>query len=199
MLCAAFSIASGLCLLARAGEAAASAVSLQGGWWSVEGEWKTPSGIYGAVGVPWMGFLLSSGGGWTVPFSARVGYQYEASATWKVRGAARVGGTYGENRSCGCGHRETQTFGFVEFGIRYEAPSGFVAGLDLPLFAFDQAHDLVRGRTEGIEVFPPPLSLAFSQVYLGYSWEFRFRTRSAGTPAGPAGVWAAVASAGRSA
>jgi len=172
LLCAAFSIASGICPLAPAAEQAASAVSLQGGWWSVEGEWKAPNGIYGAVGLPWMGVLLSSGGGWTVPFSARVGYQYDASAVWKLRGSARVAGTYGENSSCGCGHRETLTFGFLEFGIRYEALSGFVAGLDLPLFAFDQAHDLARGRTEGIEVFPPPLSLAFSQVYVGYSWNF---------------------------
>ena len=95
LLCAAFSIASGICPLAPAAEQAASAVSLQGGWWSVEGEWKAPNGIYGAVGLPWMGVLLSSGGGWTVPFSARVGYQYDASAVWKLRGSARVAGTYG--------------------------------------------------------------------------------------------------------
>jgi hypothetical protein len=164
-------MASGICPLAWAAEPAASAVSVQGGWWSVEGEWKAPNGIHGAIGLPWMGFLLESGSRWTVPFSARAGYQYEASAVWKLRGSVRVAGTYGENSSCGCGRRETRTFGFLEFGIRYEAPSGFVAGLDLPLFAFDQAHDLARGRTEGIEVFPPPLSLAFSQVYVGYSWK----------------------------
>jgi hypothetical protein len=172
LVCAAFAMASGICPLARAADGAASAVSVQGGWWSVEGEWKAPNGIYGAVGLPWMGFFLPSGDGWTIPFSARVGYQYEASAVWKLRGSARVGGTYGENTSCGCQQLETRTFGFVEFGIRYEAPSGFIAGLDLPLFAFDQAHDLVRGRTEGIETFPPPVSLAFSQVYVGYSWKF---------------------------
>jgi hypothetical protein len=90
----------------------------------------------------------------------------------ELTSVARVAGTYGEDSSCGCQQRVTRTFGFLEFGIRYEAPSGFVAGLDLPLLAFDQAHDLARGRTEGIEVFPPPLSLAFSQMYLGYSWSF---------------------------
>jgi hypothetical protein len=171
-ICAGLYIGSGICPIARAAEESASAVSLQGGWWSVEGEWKARSGIYAAVGVPWMGALLSSGGGWTVPLGARVGYQYEASPAWKLRGSARVAGTYGADSSCGCQHRVTRTFGFLEFGIRYEAPSGFVAGLDLPLLAFDQAHDLARGRTEGIEVFPPPLSLAFSQMYLGYSWSF---------------------------
>jgi hypothetical protein len=168
----------GLCVasvnspLARGQEAPAAAVSLTGGWWSVEGEWKSSSGIYGAVGVPWMGLLLERGAKWTVPFGARVGYQFEACPSWKLRGAARVAGTFGENSACGCQQTETRTFGFLEFGLRYEAPSGFVAGLDLPLFAFDQAHDLARGRTEGVEVFPPPLSLAFSQAYVGYSWNF---------------------------
>ena len=167
-----FCMVGGQASLARVDEDAASAVSLQGGWWSVEGEWKTPSGIYGAIGLPWMGFLLSSGPGWTVPFGTRVGYQYAASPRWKLRGSARFAGTYGEESGCGCGQRVARTFGFVEFGLRYEAPSGFVAGLDLPLLAFDQAHDLARGRPEGVEVFPPPLSFAFSQLYLGYSWRF---------------------------
>jgi hypothetical protein len=151
-------------------DANAPAVSVQAGWWSLEAELKSSTGVFAAVGLPWMGMLLPSGG-WTVPFSGRVGYQYDASVTWKLRGSARVAGTYAET-SCLCGGWETQTFGFLEVGVRYQAASGFIAGLDLPLFAFDQAHDLVRGRTEGIELFPPPLSLAFSQVYVGYSWSF---------------------------
>jgi hypothetical protein len=157
---------------AQAREVTASAMSVQGGWWSVEGEWRGASGIYGAVGLPWMGFLLESGSGWVVPFGARLGYQYEASPAWKLRGAVRVAGTHGEGSKCGCQHRSTRTFGFFELGLRYEGPSGFVAGLDAPLVAVDQAHDLARGRTEGVEVFPLPLSLAFSQLYIGYSWDF---------------------------
>ena len=155
--------------LTRADEPNSSALSLQGGWWSAEGEWKTPSGVYAAVGVPWMGLVLSQG--WTVPFAARVGYQYDLSPAWGLRGSARFAGTSGEESSCGCQQRVTRTFGFVEVGVRYQARSGFVAGLDLPLLGFDQAHDVARGRTEGVELFPPPLSFAFSQVYVGYSWK----------------------------
>jgi hypothetical protein len=161
----------GTVAVSEAADASAPAVSLQAGWWSVEGELRSSTGVFAAVGLPWMGMLLTPGG-WTVPFSGRVGYQYDASASWKLRGSARVAGTYAEQTSCGCGQWETQTFGFLEVGVRYQAASGFIAGLDLPLFAFDQAHDLARGRTEGIELFPPPLSLAFSQVYVGYSWSF---------------------------
>jgi hypothetical protein len=39
-------------------------------------------------------------------------------------------------------------------------PSGFVGGLTVPMFALDQAHDLARGGTEGIELYPFPKSLA---------------------------------------
>jgi hypothetical protein len=161
-------IACGCPTVAQADAPNTSALSLQGGWWSAEGEWKTSSGIYAAVGVPWVGLWLMPGR--TVPFAARVGYQYDLSSAWALRGSARLAGTSGE-ASCGCQRRVIQTFGFVELGIRYQAPSGFVAGLDLPLLGFDQAHDLARGRTEGVELFPPPLSLAFSQAYVGYAWK----------------------------
>lgn len=106
-----------------------------------------------------------------MPFGARIGYELEASPVWKLRGALHVAGR-NDRASCGCSPRQTHTFGFVELGARYESPSGFVAGLDLPLFAFDQAHDVVRGRTAGVELFPPPISFAFAQLYLGHAWRF---------------------------
>jgi hypothetical protein len=106
-----------------------------------------------------------------IPFGARVGGQLELNPQWKLRGAFHVAGL-NRRTDCLCAERETQSFGFVEVGARYEHPSGFVAGLDVPMFAFDQVHDLVRGRTEGIELFPFPKSLAFSQIYGGYAWRF---------------------------
>jgi hypothetical protein len=45
-----------------------------------------------------------------------------------------------------------------EIGGRYEAPSGFVAGLDVPIFGLGNS---------GGDLYPPPVSFVFSQVYLG--------------------------------
>jgi hypothetical protein len=68
-----------------------------------------------------------------------------------------------EDANCGCasdGDVTTRSFLFAEAGIRYEAPSGFVAGADLPVFGMRLPH----------HAFPPPQSLAFTQMYVGYSW-----------------------------
>lgn len=151
-----------------------SAISFQGGWWNAEAEWKSHVGVYATVGVPWVGWLLRPGSTkWMIPYGARIGYQYDAFPYWKLRGAAHVAGTYGRENPCGgCGEIVTRSFMLIELGLRYEYPTGFVVGLDAPLFAFDDVHELVRGSASGVEVFPMPLSLLFTQVYVGYSWRF---------------------------
>jgi hypothetical protein len=59
-----------------------SAISLQGGWWSLEAEGRARFGLYGAVGIPWVAVPLAmlNGATWAAPLGARVGYQYSLSA-----------------------------------------------------------------------------------------------------------------------
>jgi hypothetical protein len=149
--------------LAAAGEEApSSALAVQAGWWSVEGEWRTRAGVFLAVGVPWVGAALAMGSAvWLVPYGGRVGYQHETWRRWKLRAGVHVAGTYGREDPCGdCGEMVSRTFGFVELGVRYEGASGLVAGLDLPVFGVGNGRDL----------YPPPVSLAFTQAYVGFSW-----------------------------
>jgi hypothetical protein len=149
---------------ARAGEdEPAAAVAVQAGWWSLDGEWRGRSGVFAGAGVPWVAAAITTNAQWMVPYAARAGYQHDLSPRWKLRGAAHLAGTYGRENPCGdCGHIVTRTFAFLELGLRYEARSGFVAGLDLPLFGV--------GKTGRADIYPPPLSFAFAQGYLGYSW-----------------------------
>jgi hypothetical protein len=138
-----------------------SALAIQGGWWSVEAEWRTRIGIFGAIGVPWVAIPLTSHAKWLIPYAARLGYQHDVSRTFKLRGAVHVAGTYGRENPCGgCGEIVSRVFVFAEVGGRYEATSGFVAGVDLPIFGL--------GSSSG-DPFPPPISLAFSQAYVGWS------------------------------
>lgn len=143
-----------------------SAIALQGGWWSLEGEWRSRWGLYVAVGIPWAAFPLAllSGATWAAPVGARIGYQYPFSARWSLRASAHAAFMVAnEKGKCGCASDEEttqRTFLFAEAGIRYEGPSGFVAGADLPLYGVRLAS----------HPFPPPESLAFTQVYVGYSW-----------------------------
>jgi hypothetical protein len=145
-----------------------SAISLQGGWWSLEAEWRARSGLYAAVGVPWVALPIAmlNGATWVAPLGARVGYQYSLSARWSLRGSAHAAFVLDDedsNAKCGCasdGALTQRTFVFAEAGIRYQAPSGFVAGADLPVYGLRLSN----------HPFPPPESLAFAQAYIGYSW-----------------------------
>ena len=140
-----------------------SALAIQGGWWSVEAEWKAKIGVFGAVGVPWVAIALTSHANWLIPYAARIGYQRDVSRVFRLRGTVHVAGTYGRENPCGdCGEIVSRSFGFVEIGGRYEGPSGFVAGVDLPIFALGKS---------GRNIYPP-LSFAFSQVYVGFSWRW---------------------------
>jgi hypothetical protein len=155
---------------------ATNSFALQGGWWNWEVELKSRLGLYAALGAPVPVAVFNNAAtnaNWTVPFGLRIGYQHDMWPRLKLRGAVHVAGTYSSEDICGsCDQRQTRSLVFVEAGVRYEGPSGFVAGIDVPLIAFDDAHELVRGHTEGVEVFPPPLSFAFTQLYLGYAWRW---------------------------
>jgi hypothetical protein len=155
---------------------AANSFALQGGWWNWELELKSRLGLYVALGAPVPVAVFNNAAtsaNWTVPFGLRIGYQHEMWPRLKLRGAMHVAGTYSSENPCGCrDQRETRSFFFAEVGLRYEGPSGFVAGIDVPLVAFDDAHELVQGHSEGVELFPPPVSFVFSQVYAGYAWRW---------------------------
>lgn len=142
-----------------------AALSLQGGWWTVEAEGRTRVGIYAAVGVPWPLVALSvmNGATWVVPLSARVGYDLALSPRWSLRASGLAATTVAnETGKCGCNHgqAEWRTFLFAGLGVRYQSPSGLVLGAELPLVGASALH----------QVFPPPMSLAFSQLYIGRSW-----------------------------
>ena len=145
-------------------DAPQSALALQGGWWSMEAEWRTKIGVFGAIGVPWVAIPLVSHAKWFIPYGARIGYQHDVSRAFKLRGAFHAAGTYGRENPCGdCGEIVSRFFAFAEIGGRYEAPSGFVAGLEVPIFGLGHG---------GGDLYPPPVSFAFSQVYVGWSWRW---------------------------
>jgi hypothetical protein len=142
-----------------------SAFAVQGGWWSVEAEWRARVGVYAAAGVPWVMVPLAVMGDatWVVPVAGRIGYDFALSPRWSLRASGHAAMMIANEKSkCGCADEDPsrRTFVFAEIGIRYQSPSGFVAGADLPLVGLRTPH----------HGFPPPLSLAFSQVYIGHSW-----------------------------
>jgi hypothetical protein len=141
------------------------AVALQAGWWSAEAEWRTHLGLYGAVGVPWVMVPLSilNHATWVVPLAGRLGFDLPLSPRWSVRASGHAAITVANERGkCGCADDGPiwRTFLFAEVGVRYQRPSGVVFGADLPLFGMRTPHHW----------FPPPVSLAFTQAYIGYSW-----------------------------
>jgi hypothetical protein len=154
-----------------ANEAAESSLSVQAGWWSLESEWKGRRGLYAAVGIPWVLVPTAEGSGLPLPFAARVGYQLDSDAPWKVRVALHVAGL-SQAASCACGERESHSFAFAELGLRYEGPSGLVAGLDLPLAAVYRARTPGEGLGQRPQFFPAPISFVFAQLYLGHAWRF---------------------------
>lgn len=142
-----------------------AALSLQGGWWTVEAEWRTRVGLYAAVGVPWPLVPLSvmNGATWVAPLSARVGYDFAISPRWSLRASGLAASSVAnETGKCGCNHGQVEwrTFLFAGLGVRYQSPGGLVVGAEIPLVGGSALH----------QVFPPPMSLAFSQLYLGHTW-----------------------------
>jgi len=145
--------------------ARAAAFAVQGGWWSVEAEWRTRFGVYAAAGIPWVMVPLAimDHATWVVPVTGRLGYDLGLSPRWSLRANAHAATMVAnETGKCGCADLDPvwRTFLFAEVGVRYQSPSGFIAGVDLPVFAFSVPH----------QAFAPPISLAFTQLYLGHSW-----------------------------
>lgn len=144
------------------------ALALQLGWWNLELDVRTRAGIFVDVGVPWAGFVLgasTTGTDWVVPVGAKLGYEYRASAHLGLRAGLRGAYMVSSEDPCGiCSHLEHRLYALAEVGVRYELSSGLILGLDVPLFA---AADLV----DSPEALPPPGSLGFSAVYLG--WRLR--------------------------
>jgi hypothetical protein len=62
-----------------------------------------------------------------------------------------------------------RSYQLVEVGLRYEGPSGWVAGIDVPVLALKNGHELYRGNFARLRSYPGPL---FTQVYFGYAWRF---------------------------
>jgi hypothetical protein len=142
-----------------------SVVSLQGGWWAFEAEWKARPGFYVSVGIPWatVPMAVLNGATWVIPAGARVGYQYDLSTRWSLRSSAQAAfSVANETSKCGCESpaATARTFVFADLGLRYDSPRGFVAGVDVPVVGIRLPHHW----------FAPPEALAFSQVYVGYSW-----------------------------
>jgi hypothetical protein len=146
-------------------------LSAQLGWWNAELELLSPVGVYAALGGPWVGALLSASEDRAiVPFGARLGYQLDWTEQWKLRAAAHLAGLYGSAGQCpDCSSHGSDSFLLFELGIRHQSSAGLVYGADVPLLVILDVLDLDQDTGDS-GIFAPPLSLAFLQVYIGYSW-----------------------------
>jgi hypothetical protein len=102
-----------------------------------------------------------------------VGYQFELSRSWKLRGGTHLVGLYGAAGEClACASRAhgTESWQLFELGVRYDSREAAVYGLDVPLFVINDLLDLNDEAREQDAFFAPPLSFVFVQVYAGYSW-----------------------------
>lgn len=151
---------------------AIGALSAQLGWWNAELELLTQPGIYFALGGPWVGAVLGvTEDRLIIPFGARIGYQHELSSRWKLRAAAHFVGLYGSAGvcyDCSSDANGTDSWQLFELGARYESGSGLVYGIDVPLLVVNDVLGLDNAANEPF--FAPPTSLAFLQLYVGYSW-----------------------------
>jgi hypothetical protein len=147
------------------------ALAAQLGWWNAELELLSPVGVYAALGGPWVGALLSASEQRAiVPFGARLGYQLGGTEQWKLRAAAHLAGLYGSAGQCpDCASHGSDSFLLFELGVRHVSSGGLVYGADVPLLVIQDVLALDQDTGDS-GVFAPPLSLAFLQVYIGYSW-----------------------------
>jgi hypothetical protein len=151
--------------------AASPALSVQGGWWNLEADLQTRSGLFVDAGVPLAGVFLAkttSGTSWFVPLELKLGYQLPLTRSLHLRLGARAAMMWSGEDPCGTGCDRTmfRSFDNLEVGLRYESLSGFVAGVELPVLTV-RAY---KESTWSAEVWPPGPSFAFSQLYLGYRW-----------------------------
>lgn len=151
--------------------AASPALSVQGGWWNLEADWQTRSGLFLDAGVPLAGVFLAettSGTSWFVPLELKLGYQLPLAERLHLRLGARTAMMWSGEDPCGTGCARTafRSFDNLEVGLRYESLGGFVAGVELPVLTVRMSKE----STWSQKVFAPGPSFAFSQLYLGYRW-----------------------------
>jgi hypothetical protein len=183
-------------LAARSSDAAAANLepasywkpAVQAGWWNAGLDVTSPQGVFLSVGVPWVLYLpiLKYGGQQgVVALDTSVGYAYDLSAQTTLSGKLLAVWSYDWGNPCGdCGASSVSTHRFYFFpvlGLRHrfanvesyanESTSGMIVGLDLALAVFSLHHiDGERGPRWHLKNIPPWAGVAFSQVYIGYSW-----------------------------
>ena len=153
-------------------------VSVHGGWWDVGAEYQSPWGIFGGLGVPWIAYtplLVDSGNEGTVSADLRLGYDYPLTKSISLRALFLSAWIYQWGDPCGdgCTVHEHKFFNFLSAGLLYRFPCGFLLGFEMPLVAEESNHSQEPGDTgwHRPEWFPPPISVLFSQVYIGYGWD----------------------------
>jgi hypothetical protein len=156
---------------------ARSGLSVHGGWWDVGAEFQTAWGVFGGVGVPWIAYtplLTYSGHEGTVAADVRLGYTTPPSEGLSLQALVLSAWIYqwGDPCSDGCTVHEHKIFNFLSVGLRYQFPCGFLAGAEMPLVALKLAYSKEADETgwHHPDWFPPPISAAFTQAYVGYGW-----------------------------
>ena len=155
---------------------AGSGFSVHGGWWDVGAEYQSPWGAFGGVGVPWPVYLTSSSGQHgIVSADARLGYSYSLTEHVSLRALLLSGWFYrwGDPCSEGCTTHEHWFFNFLSAGVRYHFPCGVLMGIEVPLVGVETHHSTERGDAgwRSPDWYPPPISAAFTQAYVGYGWK----------------------------
>jgi hypothetical protein len=144
-------------------------LAVQGGWWNVEAEYRTPFGVFLNAGVPWFAILLDGGTGgtdWNFAVGGKLGYQIALSESFSLRFGIRDAQSIWRGCPCADSQPENYVKTFISFeaGVRFETSSGFLFGADLSAYAF------LVGESGSVEHFWPGYSLLFSQAYVGYRW-----------------------------
>ena len=153
-----------------------SSVSVHGGWFDVGGEFQTPWGVFGGLGVPWVAYVPRvSGQEGIVSADARLGYSYSLTEHVSLRALILSGWfhRWGDPCSEGCTTYEHWFFNFLAAGVRYHFSSGVLVGLEVPLVGVETHHSSEPGDSgwRAPDWYPPPYSAAFTQAYVGYGWQ----------------------------
>ncbi|MBW1811700.1 MAG: hypothetical protein JRJ87_26160 [Deltaproteobacteria bacterium] len=143
-------------------------LGVQGGWFNVEADYVTPFGLFADLGIPWFILALAydDSSDWFIPIETKLGYQFEISEGVKLRAGARAVFGFCE----GCGEGPWGTTVLFELGIRYEDSSGFLMGLELPVYGLHVIHDSLHDTTD-IMHLTKGISFIYTQMYFGYAWK----------------------------
>ena len=163
----------GTLLLATAVSASDShSLGIQGGWWVLELEYRTPFGLFIDVGVPWNTIAIDEDTELR-PFEIKLGYQFGLDKYLRMRVGVRFawfgkGDHFFKNVTCtedapDCGKVEKNLVSF-EVGLRLEFPSGLAVGLEIPL--------LIGYHFDSKDPYYLLAQVLFSQIYIGYEYRF---------------------------